>query len=204
MKITKIILYWIMVLAIVTGGVYYYKQIQFGRKIAILYQLATGNTTMGPGGSPGGAPPGGMGPGGERMMPPGGQQQEGMQGQQTQMGQNIQGVQGQSLVQSNTQAGQPAINSEGAQDQQTQPGQAGGQPPQMGQNMQGDRGDFQKGGRQGGPPGGKGPSGPQGSWYTMNLRTIWPYTFILAFCILITCVIDKAIKGSGRSKKMRD
>jgi hypothetical protein len=72
------------------------------------------------------------------------------------------------------------------------------QPP-MGQNVQGGRPDFQQGGRQGGPPGGNG-QGPGGSWYKISVRNIIPYTFILAFFVLITCVIERTVKRVFYSK----
>ena len=186
MKITKIILYWIMVAAIVTGAVYSYQKVQFGRKIAMLYQLATGNTAMG---GPGGAPP----RGGQMGMPGG--QQQGMVPGGTQID-----TQGQSQQGWNMQGGQPAISSEGAQGQ-VPSGEGGIQDAlQMGQNMQGSRPDFQQGGRQGGPPGGRGAGGPGGGgpgggkWYKISLRNVGPYTCLLAFFVLITCIIDKGIK----------
>jgi len=158
MKITKIILYWIMVAAIVTGAVYSYQKVQFGRKIAMLYQMATGNTAMG---GPGGGPPGGG---------------------QMDMG----------------RGGQPGMRSEGGQRQF--PGGEGGTqgPPQMGQDIQGGRPDFQEGGRQGGPPGGMGPGGSK--WYKISLRNVGPYTCLLVFFILITCIIENCIKRFSRSE----
>jgi hypothetical protein len=145
----KKILYWIMVIAIVVGAVYSYQKVGFGRKIAMLYQLTSGDMT---------------GPGGGR--PP--------------MG-----------------GGQPGMGPEGGQGQ-VSPGQSGAQGPrQMQGNMEGRRPDFQPGGRQGGPPQGMGPGG---SWYRMSVRNILPYTFILAFFVLMTCVIEKTIKRVFYSK----
>jgi hypothetical protein len=192
MKIIKIILYWIMVAAIVTGTVYSYQKVQFGRKIAMLYQLATGNTAMG---GPGGGQPG-MRPGGPQQgMRPGGEQgqmQPGQTGSQPQeMGQSMQ--EGQAPSAQGTTQGQPQMqgNAQG-QFPGFQPGGEGGQ-----------RGNFQPGGREGGPPGG-GPGGPPGgSWYKISLRNVGPYTCILAFFVLITCVIEKSMKRFSRKKSAK-
>jgi hypothetical protein len=152
----KKILYWIMVVVIVAGAVYSYQKVGFGRKIAMLYQVTSGNMA-----GPGGGPPGrgqqlGTSPeGGFQRQPP-------MQG----------GAEGQSP---NFQPG-----GEGGQRGNFPPGGEGGQRP-----------NFQPGGRQGGPPQGMGQGG---SWYRMSVRNILPYTFILAFFVLITCVIEKTIK----------
>jgi hypothetical protein len=65
----KKILYWMMIVVIVGGGVYSYKQVDFGRKTAMLFQMMFGgaNSMAGPGGGPQG---GGRGPGGEQGQPP--------------------------------------------------------------------------------------------------------------------------------------
>jgi hypothetical protein len=178
----KKILYWIMVIVIVICAVYSYQNVQFGRKLSMLYQLASGNAA-GPGGAPQGGGQPGMRPGGPQqgMMPDGerGQIQPGQTGSQPpQMRQNMQEGQSPS-TQGNTQGQPPNF----------QPGSEGGQ-----------RGNFQPVGREGGPQGG-GPGGPPGgSWYKLSLRNIGPYTFILAFFVLITCVIEKSIGRFSRSK----
>jgi hypothetical protein len=58
----KKILYWIIVVVIVGGAVYSYNKVGFGRKTAMLFQVAFGdaNSMGGPGGGP---PMGGRGPG---------------------------------------------------------------------------------------------------------------------------------------------
>ena len=102
----------------------------------------------------------------------------------------------------NMQEGQfPGMTSEGGQGQMPS-GQAGSQPPRMGQGTQGGMPGFEQGGRQGGPPGGKGPGGPGGGkWYKISLRSVGPYACLLAFFILITCVIDGGVKRFSRSKR---
>lgn len=202
----KKILYWIMVVVMVAGAVYSYQRVGFGRKLAMLYQLATGNTAMvGPGGAPPGGgqmgnrpvvgPPG-MGPGGEQ-----GQMQTGeMRYQPPQMGENLQGGQ------------MPDMPSEGGQGQAPN-GQSGsqGQIPMRGSsegqllNFQpggegGPRSNFQPGDRRGGSPGGMRPGFGGGGWYKISVRNILPYTFILAFFALITFVIEDCIKRFSRSK----
>ncbi len=194
MKITKVILYWIMVAAIVTGAVYSYQKVQFGRKIAMLYQLATGNTAMG---GPGGAPPGG----GQMGMRQGGPPGMGRDGEQGQVPQGQTGAQPPQMGQ-NMQGGQSSgTTSEGGQGQPQMQGSAQGQFPGFQPGGEGgQRGSFQPGGREGGPPGG-GPGGaPGGSWYKISLRNVGPYTCLLAFFVLITCIIDKSIKRFSRKK----
>jgi len=84
----KKILYWVMIVVIVGGAVYSYSKVDFGRKTAMLFQMAFGdaNSMAGPGGGP---PGGARGPGGDHGQPPG-------QGGVTQGGQQVQGgVEGQ-------------------------------------------------------------------------------------------------------------
>lgn len=109
-------------------------------------------------------------------------------------------------------------------------GERGSQgPTQMGQNMQGGqmpgmsldagqgqtqmkgdqtgigRGGQQQGGWQGGPPGGTEHGGAgQGSWYKISLRSVGPYTCLLAFFVLITCMIEKGIKLLTHKKRSVD
>jgi hypothetical protein len=78
----KKIFYWVMIVVIVGGAVYSYNKVDFGRKTAMLFQMAFGDATSMAG--PGGGPPGGArGPGGDHGQPPqGGQQaQGGVEGQ---------------------------------------------------------------------------------------------------------------------------
>jgi hypothetical protein len=72
----KKILYWIIVVAIVCGAVYSYNKVGFGRKTAMLFQVAFGdaNSMGGPGG---GQQMGGRGPG---MRPEGAPSQGGAPG----------------------------------------------------------------------------------------------------------------------------
>jgi len=131
-------------------------------------------------GGPGGAPPGGGQPPGNRP--------EGIQGR---------GPDGEGSFQ-----GRPPT--QGGAEGQTlnlQPGGEGGQRPDFQAGGEGgQRGNFQPGGREGGPPGG-GPGGPPGgSWYKVSLRNVGPYTCILAFFVLITCVIEKSIKRFSHKK----
>lgn len=143
----KKILYWIIVVVIVVGAVYSYNKVGFGRKSAMLFQMAFGdaNGMAGPGGAP---PIGGRGPG----MPPVGASGQGVTPEGT-------GFQG----------GPPAQGSVEGQGRGFQPGgESGGRPPQ---------------GNGGGGPGG-----------IISVRNVIPYTFIFAFFVLITCVIEKTIR----------
>jgi hypothetical protein len=142
----KRILYWVMVIVIVGGAVYSYNKLGFGRKTAMLFQVAFGDAANmgGPGGGPGGQAPGARPEGGPGQIAPGeGGFQGGQQGQE-----NVQG-----------------------QRPNFKPGnEAGGRPPQ-------------------GPGRGSGPGGG-----IISVRNVIPYTFILAFFALITCVIEKSIR----------
>jgi hypothetical protein len=161
----KKILYWIMVVVIVAGAVYSYQKVGFGRKIAMLYQVTSGNMA-GPGGPPGRGQAPGVG-------------SEGGHGQGT----SVEGsFQRQPPMQGSADGTSPNFQpaGEGGQRGNFPPGGEGGQRP-----------NFQPGGRQGAPPQGMGPGG---SWYRMSVRNIIPYTFILAFFVLITCVIEKTTK----------
>ena len=147
----KKILYALMVVVIVTGAVYSYKKVEFGRKTGMMFQIVFGdaNNMGGPGGRPPmgenmeGRQPPGFGPGGERGQAP--SREGGFPGR-----------------------GQMEGNMEGMQ-----------------------RPDFPQGGERGeGPPQGMG-RGPGG---IISLRDVIPYTFILAFFVLITRVIEVFIK----------
>jgi len=162
-----------MVIIIVSGAVYSYKKVEFGRKLSMVYQLATGKMS-----GPGGAPPGGG------RQPPGNRSEGGQ----------VRGAGGERDFQ-----GQPPMrgSAEGWAPNM-QPGREGGE--WGGERPGGLTG--QKLQREIGRPGGAGgPAGsPGGSWYKISLRNIVPYTFILAFFTLITYVTEKSIKRFYTSK----
>jgi hypothetical protein len=134
----KRILYWVMVVVIVVGSVYSYNKLGFGRKTAMLFQVAFGDAA--------------------NMGGPGGARPEGRPGQ--------------------------IASGEG--------GFQGGQ--QVQGNVPGQRPDFQPGGEAGGrPPQGMGKGGGPGGG-TISVKNVIPYTFIFAFFVLITCVIEKSIR----------
>jgi len=172
----KKILYWLMVVVIVIGAVYSYNKVDFARKTAMLFQTAFGDAgTMG--GPAGGRPA--MG-GGQGQFQPG----EGGSQVPPQMGQNMQGEQ------------MPSGQS-GAQGQTQMQGRGAGQFPDFQQGGEGSqRSNLQPGGRQGGPPGGMG-QGPGGR---ISVREVIRYSFIFAFFVLLTYVIEKSIKRFSRSK----
>ena len=155
----KKILYAVMIIVIVSGAVYSYKKVGFGRKIGMLFQTAFGDANNM--GGPGGRPP---------------------------MGGDMEGRQ------------RPGYRpgGEGDQSQSWEGGSQG--PPQMQGSMEGrQRPDFRQGGERGGRPPqgmGRGP-GPGG---IISLREVIPYTFILAFFIMITRLTETFIKRRFGSK----
>jgi hypothetical protein len=150
----KKILYWVIVVVVVGGAVYSYNKVGFGRKTAMLFQVAFGdaNSMGGPGGAP---PAGGRGPG---MGPVG-------------------------------SAGKGGAPEEGGF-QRTPPAQGG---------VEGQNRGPQPGGESGGrPPQGGGPGGS-----IISVRNVIPYTFIFAFFVLITSVIEGSLKTFGKSRKIK-
>lgn len=192
----KKILYWLMVLVIVVGAVYSYNKVGFARKTAMVFQTIFGEDgAMGPGGRP---PMGrnmqeGQGPG----MPPDGERGQFQPGEGGRQG-------APQVMEQNTQGGQaPGITPEGVQGQYQQVEGASQGIPQTGQSMQGGQAPVFQGGERGrmAPQGGMnragGPVGPGG---VISLREVIPYTFIFAFFVLITCMIEGTVKRFFRSK----
>ena len=178
----KKILYVLMVVVIVAGGVYSFQKVGFARKTAMFFQVWLGDgAAMGPGGGHqmGGQPgQGGMPGGGQPGQ--GGSQQAGMP---VQSGDQQAGMPGQA------QQGAGQAQPEGATGQVSSEGR--GTPPAMGSGQPG----MQEGGNRGnGPPGGM-KGGPGGGY--LSLRNVWQYTFIFAFFTLIAQVLD------GRSRRSR-
>jgi hypothetical protein len=123
---------------------------------------------------PGGAPPGGGQPPGNR--PEGGQGRgPGSEG----------GFEGQPSMQGRAEGQAPNMQPRG------EGGERGGFPP-GGEAGQRPQGEMNRAGGPGGPPG--------TSWYKVSVRNVLPYTFILAFFALITCIIEGSIKRFSRSK----
>lgn len=101
----------------------------------------------------------------------------------------------------NMQEGQMPSGQSRTQGQPQMQNGAQGQTPNFQSGSEGgQRGIFQPGGREGGPTGAAPGVQPGGSWYRISLRSVGPYTFILAFFVLITYVIEKSIKMFYRSK----
>jgi hypothetical protein len=105
------------------------------------------------------------------------------------MGANMQGAQ------------PPGMPPEGGL-RQGQSGESGfrGGPPIQG-NMEGQRPNFQPGGEGGQrPQGDMRPGGGPGG--IISLRNVIPYTFIFAFFVLITGIIDRTIRKISQSRSM--
>lgn len=97
----------------------------------------------------------------------------------------------------------PGVRPEGASGQGGAPGggEFKGSPPAQGGGEGQNRGSQPPGGQSGGRPSqGPGGGGPGGS--IISVRNVIPYTFILAFFVLITCVIEKSISAFRMKKNV--
>jgi hypothetical protein len=169
---SKKILYSVLVVVIVVGAGYSYKKVDFGRKTTIFFEM-----NFGDGGATGRSPgaPGGMKreprPGRERGLRPPNME-----------GSSARPPMGRGGEEASGRAGLPP----------------GSQP--------GDEGDFRRAQGKKMPPGGGGPRGNMSMWRNprtgeiISVREVIPYSFILAFFVMITRFLDLFCRKVFRSR----